>query len=128
MVFSCLQNCSSVPKQELLTKATWRLQGVVSRPLVASKKDSIPAEPLQREKVQITYQFQKDKKYIFLRGSQKDVGDWGMSSDEKVLLLRSHTSGNENAEFRIHSLNESRLIVSTEHKDKQEILYFAISE
>lgn len=127
LLISCfLLACGTKPnKQETITASQWKLQGIVSRPFVTAKKDSIPAEPFQKETVQIIYQFHKDKKYTFLRGTQTDKGGWGMSSDEKVLLLRSHTQASENSEFHIHTIEASQLIISTEHNGRQEILYFA---
>lgn len=116
--------CSKPNKQGALLLPTWKLEGVLSRTSNATKKDSIPPEPTQKEKVKISYQFHKDKTYTFRRGNQTDKGDWGMSSDERVLLLHSRAQASENSEFHIHTLENSKLIISSEHKGKQEILYF----
>lgn len=126
--FSCLQACKQTPRPDLLTTPKWKLVGVISRPWVEAKRDSIPIEPTQKERVNITYQFHKDKKYTFLRGSQRDEGEWGMSSDEKVLLLRSRINEKDHGEFRIHALNVAQLVMSSEHKGRQEILYFTATE
>lgn len=123
-LFQTILACQQTPRQELLTSTSWKLVGVISRPVTASKKDSIPAAPPQNQTLNISYTFQKDKKYALKRASQIDKGEWGISSDEKILLLRSHTQESENSEFRIHILNTHKLVVSSEHKTKQEILYF----
>lgn len=119
----CFACGSKIDRREQLVASKWKLQAVISRPFLSAKRDSIPSVPSQKEAVQIIYQFQKDKKYTFQRGTQIDKGDWGMSSDEKVLLLRSSTQTNENSEFQIHTLNSYQLVISSEHKGKQEILY-----
>jgi hypothetical protein len=123
-LFQIFLACQTPPKQDLLTDVSWKLVGVVARPLVASKRDSIPPEPPQKQSLDIIYTFQKNKKYQINRASQIDKGDWGLSSDEKVLLLRSLGQVSENSEFRIHRLQATTLVMSSEHKTKQEILYF----
>ena len=120
--FIAVAGCGSPPKKETILHQKWQLQGVLKRTAEEAGKDTtLPAQPKQKKPLQIFYEFHPDKTYTFSRGTQVDKGSWAMSSNEKILLLRSPT---ESSEFKIYKLADNQLILTTEDaKGSQEILY-----
>ena len=116
-------SCGKLKPQEALSQK-WKLDGVAIPP--KNNVDSLPFKPVEISKAKISYHFNPNKTYTIQRGTQVEgSGNWGISSNEKVLVLHSNQKSTENEEFRIKELTYNRLVLISEHRGSLEALYFS---
>ncbi len=110
------------PKEIINTWKVTRIQIIRPDTTDAPSEDYIPAIQLDQHDYQITYTFRQDSTYLVRHYNQTDSGRWVLSSDEKVLLLRSTQNTSDDAEFLIKTFDPLRMTLATEEGGVQELI------
>jgi hypothetical protein len=116
-----LAACGGVSRPDII-KQSWQVNKIE---IIAPNEKSAPSPQTGDSKkinYQIVYNFKENGNYFLKNGSRLDSGQWALSSDERVLVLKSATNPLDNSEFLIEELNSYRLVLATENKGKKEVI------
>ncbi len=119
MQMSCT---STMNKKEILIRK-WRVESIEVIPTVQdTAQPTINTDDNNPKKYKIWYEFKSNGVYICQRGSMADSGKWEISTNEKVLLLKSFHHNKDDADCLIEELNRYLIVLSTQERGKKEIL------
>ncbi|MCU0447135.1 MAG: hypothetical protein MUE85_19745 [Microscillaceae bacterium] len=120
--FFCLTACGGVSRLEVILQ-TWKVNKIeIVNPKEKTDSDTLAPELPKKINYAIVYEFRQNGNYYLQNGSRRDSGRWALSSDERVLVLKSATNSVDNSEFLIEELNNYRMLISTENKGKKETI------
>jgi hypothetical protein len=116
-----LTACGGVSRPDVI-KQSWQVNKIEI--IAPNEKPNTEGQTPETKKVnyQIVYEFKENGNYFLKNGSRLDSGQWALSSDERVLVLKSATNPLDNSEFLIEELNNYRLVLATENKGKKEAI------
>jgi hypothetical protein len=115
--------CSTTMNKKEIIARKWRVESIevipavqdTAQPIINSN-DNLP------KKYKIWYDFKANGIYVCQRGNMKDEGEWQLSTDEKVLLLKSTQNSKDDASWWIEELNRYQIMLSTQERGKKEII------
>lgn len=116
-----LTACGGVSRPDII-KQSWQVNKIEIIAPDEKPDSSTQAGDSKKINYQIVYNFKENGNYFLKNGSRLDSGRWALSSDERVLVLKSATNPLDNSEFLIEELNSYRLVLATENKGKKEVI------
>ncbi|GAB4395339.1 MAG: hypothetical protein OHK0053_02290 [Microscillaceae bacterium] len=105
-----LSGCNPLnPKQDIV--GLWKVTRMELAPADTSTlSEKTPAADLIQSGIEIWYEFKADGTYRLFRGHQEDRGDWQLSLDNRVLLLKSTLNDKDDAEFEIAAFTQFYMV------------------
>lgn len=118
------QSCGFKHETHILTKK-WHVVkiDVLPHDSLRSEIYRYQAHRTPEDAPQITYTFLADSTYEIKIGNQHDRGLWKMSTDYKVLILRSDYHEEDDAEFLIDFMADHQLRLISEESGIREVMF-----